>query len=224
MKPVAPSFPKPLDRRRFGHMGRAAVAILALIAVAGCEQNTFVPPPPPKVEVAAPRAAGDHALSRNHRQHRADQIGRPGGAGAGLPAVDRLQGRRLRQGGHAAVHHRAGDLQAEARSGEGRGSRRGGHAEAGRGRLQAAGRPGRPPGGVAGDARYVRPPAATTPRPACSRRRPIPGSPKSTTATPRSPRPSTASSARIWSRSANWWEPPRRRRSLRPSWRSTRST
>ena len=35
-------------------MGRAAAAILALVALAGCEQNTFVPPPPPKVEVALP--------------------------------------------------------------------------------------------------------------------------------------------------------------------------
>jgi RND family efflux transporter MFP subunit len=54
MKPARPSFPKPIDGRRFGHMGRAAIAILALVALAGCEQNTFVPPPPPKVEVALP--------------------------------------------------------------------------------------------------------------------------------------------------------------------------
>ena len=54
MKPARPSFPKPLERRRFGHSGRAAVAILALLALAGCEQNTFVPPPPPKVAVALP--------------------------------------------------------------------------------------------------------------------------------------------------------------------------
>jgi RND family efflux transporter MFP subunit len=54
MKPARPSFPKPVDRRRFGHLGPAAVAILALVALAGCEQNTFVPPPPPKVEVALP--------------------------------------------------------------------------------------------------------------------------------------------------------------------------
>jgi RND family efflux transporter MFP subunit len=31
-----------------------AGAALALIALAGCEQNTFVPPPPPKVDVAMP--------------------------------------------------------------------------------------------------------------------------------------------------------------------------
>ena len=54
MKPARPSFPKPVERRRFSHSGRAAVAILALMALAGCEQNTFVPPPPPKVAVALP--------------------------------------------------------------------------------------------------------------------------------------------------------------------------
>jgi RND family efflux transporter MFP subunit len=54
MKPARPSFPKQIDRRRFGHRGRAALAILALVALAGCEQNTFVAPPPPKVEVAVP--------------------------------------------------------------------------------------------------------------------------------------------------------------------------
>src|SRR3984957_10343244 len=54
MKPARPSFPKPIDHRRFSHSGRAAVAILALMALAGCEQNTFVPPPPPKVAVALP--------------------------------------------------------------------------------------------------------------------------------------------------------------------------
>src|SRR5690348_11059161 len=33
---------------------RATGAFLALIALAGCEQNTFVAPPPPKVDVAVP--------------------------------------------------------------------------------------------------------------------------------------------------------------------------
>jgi len=36
------------------HLGRLAGASFALIALAGCEQNTFVPPPPPKVDVALP--------------------------------------------------------------------------------------------------------------------------------------------------------------------------
>src|SRR5215471_20120310 len=38
----------------FGPIARAALPALALVALAGCEQNTFVPPPPPKVEVAIP--------------------------------------------------------------------------------------------------------------------------------------------------------------------------
>jgi RND family efflux transporter MFP subunit len=54
MKPARPSFPKLIDRRHTGYPGRAAVAIVALVALTGCEQNTFVPPPPPKVEVALP--------------------------------------------------------------------------------------------------------------------------------------------------------------------------
>ena len=36
------------------HFGRAAAASLTLVALAGCEQNTSVPPPPPKVDVATP--------------------------------------------------------------------------------------------------------------------------------------------------------------------------
>ena len=35
-------------------IGRAATATLVLVLLAGCEQNTFVPPPPPKVDVALP--------------------------------------------------------------------------------------------------------------------------------------------------------------------------
>jgi RND family efflux transporter MFP subunit len=33
---------------------RVPVIVLALVVLTGCEQNTFVPPPPPKVEVAVP--------------------------------------------------------------------------------------------------------------------------------------------------------------------------
>jgi RND family efflux transporter MFP subunit len=36
------------------HFARAAIVALTLVALAGCEQNTFVPPPPPKVDVATP--------------------------------------------------------------------------------------------------------------------------------------------------------------------------
>jgi RND family efflux transporter MFP subunit len=45
------------DAENFGrvtYLGRLAIAALTLPLLAGCEQNTFVPPPPPKVEVANP--------------------------------------------------------------------------------------------------------------------------------------------------------------------------
>jgi len=47
---------RPLQLRVIGgrHLARLAAASLALVALAGCEQNTFVPPPPPKVDVALP--------------------------------------------------------------------------------------------------------------------------------------------------------------------------
>jgi RND family efflux transporter MFP subunit len=35
-------------------VGRASAALLAVVLLAGCEQNSFVPPPPPKVDVASP--------------------------------------------------------------------------------------------------------------------------------------------------------------------------
>jgi RND family efflux transporter MFP subunit len=42
------------DSRHFAHLGRLAIAALSFPFLTGCEQNTFVPPPPPKVEVANP--------------------------------------------------------------------------------------------------------------------------------------------------------------------------
>jgi RND family efflux transporter MFP subunit len=42
------------DGRYIIPMGRAAATILAVTMLAGCEQNSFVPPPPPKVEIAVP--------------------------------------------------------------------------------------------------------------------------------------------------------------------------
>jgi RND family efflux transporter MFP subunit len=42
------------DSSRIAHVSRLAIAALALPILAGCEQNTFVPPPPPKVDVANP--------------------------------------------------------------------------------------------------------------------------------------------------------------------------
>jgi RND family efflux transporter MFP subunit len=50
MKPV-----RPLDLvRPDGLKNSAALALAALFLLTACEQNTFVPPPPPKVEVAVP--------------------------------------------------------------------------------------------------------------------------------------------------------------------------
>ena len=53
MKPPHPSCLEPIGRL-FSSILRAAVPVLASIALVGCEQNTFVPPPPPKVDVATP--------------------------------------------------------------------------------------------------------------------------------------------------------------------------
>ena len=184
MKPVRPIHPGLIDDRRRLDRG-AALAALTCVMLAGCEQNTFVPPPPPKVEVANPRAAADHALSGGHRQHRGDQVRRSGRAGAGLSAIDRLQGRHLREGRHDPVHDRARDLQAEARAGAGGGGRRA-RPRSSRPRPTSSGRP------IWSRARrsrrqpsIPRPRRATTRRPICSRRRPTPGSPRSITATPR---------------------------------------
>jgi RND family efflux transporter MFP subunit len=49
MKPAR--LPSPTRTER---VGRAIVVPLALLLLTGCEQNTFVPPPPPKVDVALP--------------------------------------------------------------------------------------------------------------------------------------------------------------------------
>ena len=163
-----------------------------------------------------------HALSRRHRQHRAGQDRRSGRARAGLSAIDQLSGRRRRQGRHHAVHDRARDLQAQARTGAGRRSRRAGDGEAGGGRLTSArsiwcrSRRSR-------SRRWIPPPPpATMRRPVCCRRRSTPRSRRSITAIPMSPRRSTASSPRIWSRSASSSAWPRRR-SWRRSSRSIRS-
>ena len=42
------------DDRCVVPIGRTAAAVLVVASLAGCEQNSFVPPPPPKVDVAAP--------------------------------------------------------------------------------------------------------------------------------------------------------------------------
>src|SRR4029077_9123026 len=51
MTPAFPPRPRPFGRRNPLLTMRAAIALLLL---AGCEQNTFQPPPPPKVDVAVP--------------------------------------------------------------------------------------------------------------------------------------------------------------------------
>ena len=74
-------------------------------------------------------AAARHALSRGDRQHRRGQHRQPGRARRGLRAGDQVSGRRVREGGHVALHHRARALQAQARTGAGlRGRREGGGA------------------------------------------------------------------------------------------------
>lgn len=49
MMPARPLRPRPTRDR---HLGDLAAASLAVVALAGCEQNTYAPPPPPKVDVA----------------------------------------------------------------------------------------------------------------------------------------------------------------------------
>ncbi|HTF78475.1 MAG TPA: efflux transporter periplasmic adaptor subunit, partial [Bradyrhizobium sp.] len=41
-------------RHRAAAISRIAFAISAVVALSACEQNSFVPPPPPKVEVGLP--------------------------------------------------------------------------------------------------------------------------------------------------------------------------
>jgi RND family efflux transporter MFP subunit len=57
MKPAHPAvetrFPGAARRNRFSFL-QISVAILGLVALTGCEQNTFVPPPPAKVDVSQP--------------------------------------------------------------------------------------------------------------------------------------------------------------------------
>jgi RND family efflux transporter MFP subunit len=47
---------RPLQSRltRSRQLARLAAASVTLVALAGCEQNTYAPPPPPKVDVALP--------------------------------------------------------------------------------------------------------------------------------------------------------------------------
>src|SRR5437773_12010355 len=54
MKPPLPCFSNPRDGKRTLRIISVSAALAAVPLLAGCEQNSFVPPPPPKVDVAAP--------------------------------------------------------------------------------------------------------------------------------------------------------------------------
>jgi RND family efflux transporter MFP subunit len=51
MKPARPLRLRRIEGRPFGH---AAVVAFALVTLTACEENTYSPPPPPKVDVALP--------------------------------------------------------------------------------------------------------------------------------------------------------------------------
>src|SRR5215469_17298356 len=51
MKPARPLRLRRIEGRPFG---QAAVVAFALVTLTACEQNTYSPPPPPKVDVALP--------------------------------------------------------------------------------------------------------------------------------------------------------------------------
>jgi len=54
MRPAHSRYLKPHGGGLSSRIGCGALACLSLLLLAGCEQNAFVPPPPPKVDVAAP--------------------------------------------------------------------------------------------------------------------------------------------------------------------------
>jgi RND family efflux transporter MFP subunit len=49
-----PRQPEPINEGPLGRIARLVLPALAVVALGGCEQNTYLPPPPPKVEIAAP--------------------------------------------------------------------------------------------------------------------------------------------------------------------------
>ncbi len=119
-----------------------AMPILAVAAtLAACGQNNqYAAPPPPKVTVAAPveqqvtryfDATGNTASVNSVDS---------GGPGAGLRPGHQLQGRRLREKRHVAVHHRAGAIQAQSGLREGVCRQRPGDADAEPSGVPAPGR------------------------------------------------------------------------------------
>src|ERR1700758_916713 len=54
MKPARASFPRLHDGWSVRSLRSAGLAALTAVALAGCEQNAYVAPPPPQVDVATP--------------------------------------------------------------------------------------------------------------------------------------------------------------------------
>ena len=97
------------------------VAATVALLLAGCsEQNAYVPPPPPKVDVALPLKQDGDALPPGDRQHGGRQQHHAGGAGGGFPPGDRLQGRRRGQGGRPSSSSSSRSPTAGPRAGAGR--------------------------------------------------------------------------------------------------------
>ena len=98
---------------------QAAVVAMGAVALAGCNaKNAYVPPPPPKVVVAQPLQKPVtlyFELTGNTQAiNSVDLVARV----QGYLEFDRLQGRRVRNQGNAAVRHRARPLPAATRPGE----------------------------------------------------------------------------------------------------------
>ena len=54
---------KPSRAQKVVTVSRLALVTIAFAMLSACEQNTFVPPPPPKVDVAAPCRNRSRAIS-----------------------------------------------------------------------------------------------------------------------------------------------------------------
>src|SRR5690348_1971145 len=54
MTPRLPYLSKPSDGAQAAPLGRTIAALAAIVLLSGCEQNSYVAPPPPKVDIALP--------------------------------------------------------------------------------------------------------------------------------------------------------------------------
>ena len=102
MKPAHQPVSAKLDRnRRTARPGavHTAIAVLSLVFLTGCEQNAFVPPPPPAVDVALPYSAPLPAISRRpatpRRSSRVDLVARVQGV---LQAINYQDGAFVKEG------------------------------------------------------------------------------------------------------------------------------